>query len=344
MFHTVYDQDFTLQTANPLFDITVGLHPSGTLATGSETGTDTNQKRLYSSQSLMMREKGYIYQQYAQLLLGNANGTFTSPFNSSTSTDEIYNALFINIKRLFHRDQLKRGTLTLVVQQSSSVPGAALDPWPKINTPGVGQGTYTDAGGTTTKLETFGGGVTNIVSGSRAVNSQNTIGLNFIDQGILVLNINKVFSSSQVLTGVINAVDGIAEGVTGKTYFTGTLQQFMVSASLDEVIDHFASTRFGSATSTVLSFQNITNINSSLFFCRATSDEFNYSSNPTYINSDGEIQVIETGQEDVQRSFVFVTSVGLYDANNNLLACAKLSRPVEKNNEKDITLRIRLDY
>ena len=44
------------------------------------------------------------------------------------------------------------------------------------------------------------------------------------------------------------------------------------------------------------------------------------------------------GQEDTQRSFTFVTSVGLYDANDNLLAVAKLSRPVEKNDEKERTL------
>ena len=39
-----------------------------------------------------------------------------------------------------------------------------------------------------------------------------------------------------------------------------------------------------------------------------------------------------------------VTSIGLYDGNDNLLAVAKLSRPVEKNDEKDLTFRIRLDF
>jgi hypothetical protein len=39
-----------------------------------------------------------------------------------------------------------------------------------------------------------------------------------------------------------------------------------------------------------------------------------------------------------------VTSVGLYDSSNQLLAVAKLSRPVEKNSEKDMTFRIRLDF
>ena len=94
-----------------------------------------------------------------------------------------------------------------------------------------------------------------------------------------------------------------------------------------------------------MTFQNLTNINSTLIFCRATADEFNYSSNPTYTDSaDNRIRVIDKGQESTQKAFSFLTTVGLYDANDNLLAVAKLSRPVEKNNEKDITIRVRLDF
>jgi hypothetical protein len=54
--------------------------------------------------------------------------------------------------------------------------------------------------------------------------------------------------------------------------------------------------------------------------------------------------VIDEGEEVTQRTFAFMTTIGLYDARNNLLAVAKLSRPVEKNDEKDITMRIRLDF
>ena len=53
---------------------------------------------------------------------------------------------------------------------------------------------------------------------------------------------------------------------------------------------------------------------------------------------------IDEGQEETQRAFTFVTTIGLYDDNENLLAVAKLSRPVEKNDEKDLTFRIRIDY
>ena len=99
-----------------------------------------------------------------------------------------------------------------------------------------------------------------------------------------------------------------------------------------------------SGSLTALTFQNNTTINSTLYFCRATADEYNFSRNPTYTDSDGRIVVIDEGQEDVQKPFSFVTSVGLYDASENLLAVAKLSRPVEKNDEKDMTFRVRLDF
>jgi hypothetical protein len=124
------------------------------------------------------------------------------------------------------------------------------------------------------------------------------------------------------------------------------IPDFVVSASIDNVIDHIAKTRFVGSDDvpTALTFQNITNINSTLFFCRAAPDEFNYSGNPTFVDSEYKITTIQPGQEDTQRSFTFVTSVGLYDGDDRLLAVAKLSRPVEKSREKDLTFRVRLDF
>jgi hypothetical protein len=118
----------------------------------------------------------------------------------------------------------------------------------------------------------------------------------------------------------------------------------MVSGSIDNIVDHLATTRFQSGSLTAATFQNNTNINSTLIFCRSTADEFNYSSNPTYTDTSNRIRVIDEGQEDIQRSFSFITTVGLYDVNDNLLAVAKLSRPIEKNDEKDLTVRVRLDF
>ena len=54
--------------------------------------------------------------------------------------------------------------------------------------------------------------------------------------------------------------------------------------------------------------------------------------------------MVDSGQEDTQRTFSFITTVGLHDEFGNLLAVAKLSRPIEKQDERDLTLRLRLDF
>ena len=122
------------------------------------------------------------------------------------------------------------------------------------------------------------------------------------------------------------------------------IPDFLVSGSIDNVIDHICSTRFQSGTFTAATFQNVTSINSTLIFCRATADEFNYSTNPSFTNTEGRLRVVDIGQEDSQRTFTFPTTVGLHDEFGNLLAVAKMSRPIEKNDEKDITFRVRLDF
>ena len=144
------------------------------------------------------------------------------------------------------------------------------------------------------------------------------------------------------MSGTIKAVGNSAGQVTmaGAPF----IPNFMTSASIDDIVDHLSSVRFGSGSQTFLTFQNNTQINSTLVFCRATADEFNFSSNPTYTDSEGRVVVIDENEQGTQKSFSFITTIGLYDANEQLLAVAKLSRPVEKNDEKDLTFRVRLDF
>jgi hypothetical protein len=215
---------------------------------------------------------------------------------------------------------------------------------------------FTDAGAAANQEVSFGGKVSNIVDSTK---TSNNVGLLFNDQGIVVLDLSKVIAGGEFATGVISAMSpaaiaGRADTAAGLTLIgdlTGSgnpnatfIPDFLTSGSIDNIIDHIASTRFSSGSLTSVTFQNQTIINSTLVFARATADEFNYSSNSTFVDSDNRIVVIDEGQEDVQQTFTFITSVGLYDANNKLLAVAKLSRPVEKNPEKDISFRVRLDF
>jgi len=354
LYQTVFDQDFSLQTANAIFDTTVGLYSDGATIVSSSTGIDSAGKFLFPSQSMMMREKMDIYQQYAANLLGDSSKFFSTPFGSADTSDRVDNALILSFKRLFTRDKIKRETFAMRMFYSCSSGQTGLN----LNrTSEVDERIYTDFGAATNRRRTFGGEVGDLVNAS---DTSQKVGLVFYDAGTVVLNIDRVISSSQPVSGVIAAmrqgtinnvgngsivIGGNAKGFTGTVNSNAKfVPDLLVSASIDDILNHFASCRFGSGSLTATTFQNNTNINSTLLFCRATADEFNYSSNPTYTDSSNRIVVVDEGQEDVQRSFSFITTVGLYDANDNLLAVAKLSRPIEKNDEKDLTVRVRLDF
>ena len=352
LFQTVYDQDFSLQTANPVFDCTFGLYYDGTTVASSQTGVDAAGKELFPSSSLMMREKMDVYRQFSSALLGDSTAVFTAPFDSSVVSNEIDAALFIAFKRLFSRDQIKRETFAMKFYQTASLtgPSSPAETWTcpanLYVTSVTGSAIYTDIGAATNKLTTFGGQVGNIVD---SANTNITVGLMFYDRGVAVFDLAKITSGSQYMSGTIDAMHPLGRTTLGAAgtqtaYLSKFIPDFVVSGSMDNVIDHVCACRFGSGSQTAITFQNVTYINSTLIFCRAAADEFNYSSNPTFTDVDNRIVVIDVGQEDVQKSFSFVTTVGLYDANDNLLAVAKLSRPIEKSDERDLTLRLRLDF
>ena len=89
-----------------------------------------------------------------------------------------------------------------------------------------------------------------------------------------------------------------------------------------------------------MAFNNTTELNSTIYFCRANHSEFNYSSNPSYLASSK--LVVKNKTTDMPVSYI--TSVGLYSADNELLAVAKLSEPLKKTPTNELTLRVRLDY
>ncbi len=155
MFQTVYDQDFSLQTANPVFDMTVGLYVSSSVVTSSKTGEDSAGKLLFPSHSVMMREKVDIYRQFAQMLLGDATEQFIAPYDSTTATDRIDVPLFICFRRLFHRDSIKRETFAMKFYATAST--AVGDNIRR--TTELGATVFTDVGSSATIFLSFGGQV-----------------------------------------------------------------------------------------------------------------------------------------------------------------------------------------
>ena len=403
LYQTVFDQDFSLQTANSLFDITFGFYhdsPESKTPAAANGGVntsagafitqDTAGKRRYKHTSLMMREKQDIYKQYAATLLGSANDAFKAPYSRDVNAPGTINAaLFFSFHRLFVRDGIKRETfamrLNYNVANASGVANAFTDNI--FQSMGTTERIYTDFGSSTNQPTAVGGPVGNVV---RASNTSEVVGLIFYDHGTVILDVEKVFSKSDIGHGMIDAMTATASSGSaasvfspsgripaGKALFGPPLQTsggtpaltfgangpgdatipgtaitaggtmwpyFWTSGSIDNIVDHVCVTRFGSDAGTAMTFQNKTEINSTIYFVRAQPDEFNYSSNPSYVSDTGEILVTDSSVNSLNKPFSYITTVGLYGDYDDLLAVAKVSRPIEKNDEKDLTIRVRLDF
>jgi len=126
-----------------------------------------------------------------------------------------------------------------------------------------------------------------------------------------------------------------AGGNAGAT-FSGSLNhnQTMQTGSIQGICDAFRQHWIN------CSFNNTTELNSTIYFCRLNHNEFNYSSNPTYL-SESQIRVKETSTD---APVSYVTTVGLYSSANELLAVAKLSEPLKKDPTNEMILRVRLDF
>jgi hypothetical protein len=81
-------------------------------------------------------------------------------------------------------------------------------------------------------------------------------------------------------------------------------------------------------------------VSSNYVFVRVRNSEFNYSTNPSIISGSGELRYNVL----VNSPQAYITTVGMYNDNNDLLAVAKLSKPLLKDFTKEALVRIKLDY
>jgi hypothetical protein len=83
-------------------------------------------------------------------------------------------------------------------------------------------------------------------------------------------------------------------------------------------------------------------IEASYIFVRIKSDEFNYTNNPTYVT--GSNGFIHPKYRNNDFGLTYITTIGLYDKDENLVAVAKLSKPIKKTIEREMVIKIRIRY
>jgi len=296
MFQSAYDYPYLSSSANHIFDLTVGFNASSPL---SGTGATLESKKLN------------MYNQFSQVLLGYTSSANTiRDFELDTTLDQtgsMKEAFFVNFSRLIYKDEIKKGTFSIVLGT-----GSWANPFELTKT-------LTDASASST------GGTANTQGGDYGVlysTADNVArGVVFYQAGIVALS--------------TSSWDSIPHFNSGSSPDYGyTVAQSLVTASITGSCDALRH-RIKN-----ISFNNTTEINSTIYFCRVPHNKYNYSANPTYLSSSQII--VKNIASDTPVSYI--TTIGLYNPNNELLATAKLSEPLRKDPSNEITLRVRLDY
>lgn len=262
---------------------------------------------LSGSSNEQNAKKINIYTQMAQALVGydtsNQIRDFDANGDFNESSDEKHQeVVFLNFSRLLVKDEIKKGSFSITLGTGSAHASPFSDTL-----------TLTDSHASTNYRTNSPAGEFGTLKKS---GSDELFGLIYYQAGVVAL------ASASFGTAIIDT-DG------------NDFENAVVSSSINKIADGIRNRVQD------ISFNNTTELNSSIYFCRASHNEFNYSSNPTYLDN-GKIVVKDEDIAMPPRSYV--TTVGLYSADNELLAVAKLSEPLKKTPENEITLRVRLDY
>ena len=304
----VYSEAASNSTATVQFSVGYG-HIDGSGSIGNTTQTTAGN-----------RESAAIYRQFRNVILAPNTSTFNF---TSTGSGAIKDFYFVAFNRAQMREKVDPGNWELHISGSTRTV-KLID----------------DSGATTNPDVNVSGRVFNIVSGSIASGTAVTEttaanettkgapGLFYPDLGILILNPEWLGSTEGAGTNLLptrssNTFDNqpmkIHSAVSGAAYFAARREEEISSTS---------------------------------YFCRANNKQFNFSSNPTY--ETGSVSVVNGDTITTRGNFkvasfkgdprAYITQVGLYDTDNELIAVAKLSQPVLKSFSREAVVKVKLDY
>jgi hypothetical protein len=263
------------------------------------------------------------YNQYKNVLLDSSDNYFSVYLSSSAagvvaSAYDMTSFYAINVNRARYKERLDPGNI--MIDLSGSVRSITL---------------IDDSGGTDENVTTAGR-VYNLVSGSLNIGSALTAsianytapngqgyGLFYPDMGIILLNAAALSSSVDVrLAPATSSAKDTYHQKSGSNVGSVALLQSLAGGNDFQV-------------------RRTENVSTSHYFVRANNREFNFSNNPTFVTGSVGAFVNSSFEKDPH---VYITTVGLYDDANELLAVAKTSKPVEKSFDKEIAIKVKLDF
>ena len=259
---------------------------------------------VYNSNVAGKSPSSTVYGQYRTLVLGDEERDIL--FGNVTSTKGFY---AITIDRARYKEKLLPGTFNL-----------------KLNDGATNLFLTDNSGQTSTVTYNDAGRVYEIITGSNGVAYDS--GTGFTEAGGYVASFGKFLPDIGVILLNGQALDVHLAALnfdTGSAVSNGANNALLYAA-----IDRGNSFKLNSEET----------ISSNYVFVRVRNGEFNYSNNPSNITGSGELR----HNAMVNNPQAYITSVGLYNDNNDLLGVAKLSKPLLKDFTKEALIRIKLDY
>ena len=292
-------------TSNPLASVQFSIAYANFIGSGSQ------QISIVSGSS----PSAINYGQYRTLVNGDENTNFTF---GTVTPQSVY---IISINRAKYKEKLLPGSFNLTLTSGSNTIKLT------DNSRSITSVSYVDAGR-----------VFDIVSGSDGVAFQGVNSSGFSrgsgsygkflpDVGTIILNASALSGSCP---GGFPAIIGTSGGI-GLPVNQGS--NVSTKPNLDAMYNAIK-------TGGNFKLQSEETISSNYVFVRVRNGEFNYSTNPSNISGSGELRwnvMVNTPQ-------AYITTVGMYNDNNDLLAVAKLSKPLLKDFTKEALVRIKLDY
>jgi hypothetical protein len=244
-----------------------------------------------------------VYGQYRNLVYGTEATNFSFDGGITTAND----IFVINIARARYKESLFPGSFNLALVSGSNAIF------------------LTDDSATTNLTRYIGENrVYYIISGSNgsaytSAASSSYYGMLFPDLNIAILN-----ASSSATVNL-------------KSYFAPLTT--VTSSAQNNHLKLYNSIVSGSVSSS-FKLQSEETVSSTYFFTRVKNSEFNYTTNPSIIDDNGNLLYTTL----INNPQTYPTTVGMYNDNNELLAVAKMSRPLTKDFTKEALIRIKLDY
>ena len=255
---------------------------------------------------------GTIYGQYQNLVLGDVGEGFV--FGNYTSS--YFYAL--SIERSRFKETILPGSLTLKISGSQRTLSLT-----------------DDSAYTSTITFTEAGRVFNIISGSAGVKNTsldpNGFTTNVGSYGWLLPDIGTILLNGAALSA--------SSAVGGAGFLSSGLASASAAPTTSSMLSLFLA--IDSSTAKTFTLNSQESVTSDFIFVRPRSSEFNYSENPSFVTgSTGEVLY----SSFINNPQVYITTIGMYNDANELLAVAKLSRPLLKDFTKEALIRVKLDF